>query len=116
MLSPYHPLQLVFGLTIWTLWFVVMYGVLSVACSVKPPLVTSGAGTWINVALLVASLATAGLLLNLARTCRRATQIGADSDNPPRQFIIWLALRLHLVAAVSTIVVGLMVLFFPPCL
>lgn len=116
MLSPYHPLQLAFGLTVWALWFVVMYGFLSIACAVNPPLVTLGAGTWINATLLVLSLISVGLLLYLAHRYRQASRRNVGQETPPRQFIVWLAIHLHLYAAVATAAVGVMVLFFPPCL
>jgi hypothetical protein len=37
MLSITHPLQLVPGLIIWALWFIAIYGGLSVACALAPP-------------------------------------------------------------------------------
>jgi hypothetical protein len=116
MLSPYHPLQLVFGLTVWTLWFVVMYGFLSVACVVNPPPASLGAGTWINAVLLVLSLVSVGLLLYLAHRYRQASRHDVGQEDPPHQFIIWMAIHLHLLAAVATIAVGVTVLFLPPCL
>lgn len=116
MLSPYHPLQLAFGLTVWALWLVVMYAALSVACAVNPPVATLGAGTWINAVLLALSAITIGLLLNLARNYRNASRNDAGRVSPPHRLIVWLAIHLHLFAAGATAAVGVTVLFLPPCL
>jgi len=51
-MSPWSPIgsrcTCSIGLSLWSLWFVVLYGGLSVGCDLRPP--DSGAGrvTWIN--------------------------------------------------------------------
>ena len=32
-----HPIHLIVGLTLWSVWFVAVYSGLSVACAVNPP-------------------------------------------------------------------------------
>ncbi len=72
MIAPFHPLQLTLGLIVWSVWFVALYGGLSVACAVAPPAATLGALTWINGLLLLLTLATTALLAYWAHGCWRA--------------------------------------------
>ncbi|MDI9817584.1 MULTISPECIES: hypothetical protein [unclassified Legionella] len=113
MLSPAHPLQLVFGLIIWSLWFVLMYTVLSVGCAVSSPPASSL--TWLNGLLFLTTLISTASLLYLSYKSWRAT----NSPYPPgkmRRFIIWIGLGVNLIAAAATFSIGLMTLFLPPCL
>ncbi len=99
-----HPLQLVLGLTVWAIWFVALYGGLSVACKLAPPPASAGALTWLNGALLLFTLATAALLGYWARLCWRA-----------QGFIARVGAGVHLASAVATLAMGLPALVLPPC-
>lgn len=112
MLSVTHPLQLVLGLIIWALWFVVIYGGLSVACAVAPPDVASGAYTWINGLILLLTLLTTGFLLILANVCRR---VALRKGPGVIRFITGVAAGIYLASALATLVVGLPVVALPPC-
>ncbi len=113
MLSVTHPIQLVLGLIIWALWFVVIYGGLSVACVIAPPDISSGSYTWINGSVLVLTLLTTGFLLILANVCRRAA---LRKGSGIIRFITGVAAGIYLASAVATLMVGLPVLALPPCM
>ncbi|MCK0537377.1 hypothetical protein [Alcanivorax quisquiliarum] len=115
MSSPYHPMQLVFGLAIWAVWFVMIYAGLSIACE---HLVEMEGGTlsWVNLVLMAFTMLTCGLLLFLAhRTWRDARPSWRDQSSAGR-FIVRTAVMLNLVAALVTLAVGLPVVMLPPCL
>lgn len=115
MLSPYHPMQLALGLIVWSLWFVVNYASLSVACSLAS-FPAQGGPAWINRALLLFALLTTGLLLNWALRCWRATRAAAAIERAPQRLIAQVAAGIHLTAAVATFAVGLVTLALPPCI
>lgn len=105
-----HPLQLALGFTVWSVWFVAVYGGLSLACAISAPAPEHGALTWINLVLAVLTLATLLTLLWCAWVCwRLQPQAGA-----PR-FVAPVAAGLHLAAAVATLFVGLPLVRMPPC-
>lgn len=110
MFGPTHPLQLAFGFIIWSLWFIAIYGGMSVACSLGPPDPGLGAKTWINGVLLLATLAVTALLLLLAMRCWRVPDCGH------RRFIARVATCVYFFAALSTLAVGLPSAVLPPCL
>lgn len=110
MWAPTHPLQLVGGLTIWSLWFVLMYAGLSVSCASAPPPVVADAFTWINGLLLVMTLVTLAILLAAAWRCWR---VSGQTGNP--LFVARVAAALYLVAAVATVAVGMPIWVLPPC-
>lgn len=111
--KPGHPVQLLLGLTIWSLWFVALYGGLSVACAVAPPSPDQGALTALNLWLGLLTLLTLGALLWLARFC-----LGAVRREPSRaaRFIAAVAGGLHLFAASGVAFVGLPLVALQPCL
>lgn len=113
-LSAYHPIQIPLGLIIWSLWFVGMYGGLSVFCSVAAPDPRSGALTGVNLWLLAATVVTLVLLLWLAR---RFWQLSKRRDglNERQVFVTQLSAGIHFVAAIATLYVGVPLLFLPPC-
>lgn len=115
MLSPYHPLQLALGLSVWSGWFVITYGSLSLACSFTSFSLRQGNITWINLALLLFALLITGLLLFWARRNWQAGRNGNASISPPQRLIAQVAAGLHLMAAVATFAIGLMTLAIPPC-
>lgn len=115
-LSTSHPLQLVLGLTLWFAWFCAAYGGLSVACAVAPPPPERGAFTWVNVSLLLLTLATTAVLAWAAWLCARAAGLPAGTpDLAPRRFVAGVGAALHATAALSTAFVGLPLALLPPC-
>lgn len=111
-LAPGHPLQLILGLSLWSLWFVMLYGGLSVACELAPPDPARGVLTAHNILLGLVSLATLGLLLWLAWSCLAAFRrlVGVA------RYLSAVSAGLHLFSAVGVAVVGLPLLLLPPCL
>jgi len=116
MLSPYHPLQPALGLAVWIIWFALMYGALAVACEVAPPPAEHSPFTWINVALLLSTLAITGLLLYWANACWRAARAEIGPVSESRLFIARLGAGINLMGAIATFCLGLMALLLPPCL
>ena len=113
MPAPSHPLHLVIGLMVWSLWFVALYGGLSVGCALAPPDVALGARTWLNGLLLaLTALTLVWLLLRMGLSWRAARGSQAGSRE---RFVTTLSAALYLVAAVSTLVIGLPILGLPPC-
>lgn len=110
--GPSHPAQLLLGLTLWSLWFVILYGGLSVACVLAPPAPEQGALTAINAGLALLTLAILGLLVWLA--WRGVTAARQATDH--RRFIALLGAGLHLYAAAGVLFVGLPLVALPPCL
>jgi hypothetical protein len=111
-LAPSHPLQLLLGLTLWSLWFVAIYAGLSVACELAPPAPGQGALTAINAGLGLLALATLALLGWLAW---RGLAAGRESVGRAR-FIALVGAGLHLFSAVGVAFVGLPLVALPPCL
>ncbi len=106
-----HPLQLALGLTIWSLWFVTVYGGLSVVCAVTPPTPDQGALTGINLVLGVLTLMTLGLLAGMTQRCMAA----ARRKRGRLRYMSALAGGLYLFSTVSVGFVGLPLLMLPPC-
>ena len=108
------PLQALLGLILWSVWFISMYGILSLACILLP--VHTGFGlTWINIALFVLTFALIILLTLLAyrlwQSTRKSTRLP-----PYARFLAWLGLAGYCIAAMATISIGAMALIYPPCL
>lgn len=115
MLSPYHPMQLALGLIVWAVWFVVLYGGLSVACVLAPPPVEQGAYTWINGALLLGTLLVTALLLYWAYGCWKTARANIERDGASRRLIVRVAMGVHLAGALASFSVGAVVITLPPC-
>jgi hypothetical protein len=111
-----HPLQLVLGLTVWSLWFVVLYGGLSVACALAMPPISSGSVNWLNGLLVLLTLATIALLLYLAANCWQASLQIEGQKRRTARFITQVSAGLHAMAAGATLAVGLPALVLPPCI
>lgn len=107
-----HPLHLAIGLTLWSLWFVIVYGGLSVACAVAPPAPGAGALTPINLALGLLTLATVALLAALAW---RSWQV-AGAASGRGCYVARVAAWLYAFSAVGTLYIGVPVIAVPPCL
>lgn len=105
-----HPVQLVAGLVVWSIWFVALYGGLSVACAVAPPLPEQGVMTWLTALLFAGTVAVSLLLLYCAWRCWSVVPAHGDA-----LFIVRVAAGVHFIAAGSTLVVGLPLLAYPPC-
>lgn len=111
--SAYHPVQIPLGLILWSLWFVALYGGLSVACSVAPPDPGKGAQTAINLALGLLTLVTFVLLAWLARRFWRVS--GSPELNERQIFVTRLTSGIHMIAALATLFVGIPLAWLPPC-
>ncbi len=105
-----HPVHLFAGLVIWSLWFVALYGGLSVGCAVAPPAAEQGALTWLNGGLLMLTLVVTALLAYAAWRCWRLAPAG-----DAQRFVLRVAVGVYLVSAGSTLAVGLPVIVYPPC-
>lgn len=114
MMAPTHPLQLALGLIVWAVWFVALYGGLSVGCALAPPAADLGARTWLNGLLAALTAITFGWLAWQVRRCGRATRSGIGEPSS-RRFLSTLGAGVYAVAAVSTLVIGIPVLGLPPC-
>ncbi|MDR8016139.1 hypothetical protein [Ectopseudomonas guguanensis] len=112
--SPYNPVHIPLGLVLWSIWFVAIYGGLSVGCAWLPPEPEQGQWTWLNGSLAVLSLLTALALLGLARLFQLAGR--KDRASPPERFVARLAAGVNLVGAIATVFVAIPILSLPPCL
>ncbi|MBS9404017.1 hypothetical protein KG088_10280 [Halomonas sp. TRM85114] len=107
-----HPMQLALGLTIWSLWFVTVYGGLSVVCAVSPPAPEEGAFTGLNLVLGGLTLLTLGFLAWLTQRCVAA----ARRKRGRLRYMSALAGGLYLFSTLGVAFVGLPLLLLPPCL
>ncbi|RYF70654.1 MAG: hypothetical protein EOO29_31430, partial [Comamonadaceae bacterium] len=109
LLAPHSPWQLAAGFTLWAIWFVAVYGGLSVGCAVAPPSSERGAITGLGLGLMALTAATVALLLLAAAYCLRGLRRlrahritpAADGEdgaerNERRQFVAGLSALLHL--------------------
>jgi hypothetical protein len=113
MLAPAHPLHLVIGLIVWSVWFVAIYSGLSVGCALAPPAADLGARTWLNGLLLALTAFSLAWLVFWAWRCWHAARLCLAGS--PQRFVSSLSAALYGVAAVSTLVIGLPILGLPPC-
>lgn len=128
--SPFHPMQLALGLIVWSVYFVAVYGGLSVGCTLSPPPMEQGAFNWLNGILLLVTLTTAGWLLYQAWHCWRTPPHAAHNPDDPalderepgsrqlrqaRLMIVYVATGINLVAGLATLAVGVPLLVLVPC-
>lgn len=105
-----HPLQLALGLSVWMVWFVVVYAGLSLGCIVDhrvggvPPALLRG------VLLTSAAIVLAGLAYGALR-CMRA----ARHAEGPGRFVAAASGCLHVAAGLSVVFVALPLLWLPLC-
>lgn|SRR5690554_2931145 len=111
MLSPIHPLQLALGLTVWAVWFVIWYTVLSLACEFAP--VDAASATWVNAALILISVPFIAVLGFWARRCWRAAS--APELPGSSRFVAQVSAGAHGVAAFAVAFMILPGLVLPPC-
>lgn len=111
--QPTHPMQLAWGLLLWSLWFVVIYATQALSC-VSSPADGQSALTGVNTGLLLLSAALTATLAAMMWRCLRASrQQGLPST---ARFIALTAGALHGTAALSTVFVALPLWSLPPCL
>lgn len=112
--GPGHPAHLVLGLVVWSLWFVLLYGGLSVACALVPPESSQGAWNWLNGTMLVLALVFAGgLLMGAWSNWRHAPS--ADDGKVRQRFLCRTAAAVYLFAALASLAISLPALLLPPC-
>ncbi|UCJ15804.1 hypothetical protein K5Q02_18500 [Pseudomonas sp. MM211] len=111
--SVYNPIHIVTGLSIWSLWFVALYGGQGVGCSVAPPPLEDGPWTWLNLALVALSLLTTLLLLALARLFQKAARQPDRSDR--ERFVASVSAGGNLIAAIAVVFIALPIMALPPC-
>lgn len=109
-----HPLNLVAGPVVWSVWFIAVYGGLSVVCGGTPG---DGAGSSATrIALASLTGVVIGALCACALASRRAAAAPVAGDGTEvRRFIATAAMALHGVAAVATAFTALPLLAVPPC-
>lgn len=112
-LSPHHCAHLILGLIIWSIWFVVLYGGLSVACQLAPPEPAENAGNWLNSLLGLSTLAVVAALLWAAWHLWRRH---ADHSEAVRRHICLTSAALYLISAFATLALAVPMLFLPPCI
>lgn len=112
--SPLHPMQIVLGLIIWSIWFAGIYAAHGVACAVSPPDPAQGIVNWLNLSFAGGTLLVVALLLWLAH---RAWKLARPLHelNERLLFVTRVAAGIHLIAAVATLFIGLQLAFYPPC-
>lgn len=113
LLTLTHPIHLVSGLTLWALFFVVIYAGLSVACSVAPPDPERDMFTGINVGVGVVTLVTTALLGWLAWASVTA---GRRAALRRECYFAYVSAGMFLFSACGTLFVGLPIAMLPPCL
>lgn len=107
-----HPIHLVLGLTVWALYFVVVYGGMAVGCEISSVGHQQGPWTPINAFVLLVTLAFALPLLWMAWLCHRRT----PASPTQARFLMRLSAVLYLLSALATLFVGLPGAIYPPCL
>ncbi len=112
--APEHPVQLVLGLVVWSVWFVAIYAAVSLACAGEP--VKTSALRFVGIALPVSSALVVGVLLRCAWTCRRAAiPYRRDPLRRVQHFIALGAAAIYLIAAAATAFVALPLAMLAPC-
>ncbi len=107
-----HPGHFVGGLILWSIWFITVYGGLSVACAVMPPEPAQGALNDINITLLMVSLVTALLLAGLAWGC-----FHEGRQHTGRQhFNAFVSAWLYVFSTLAVVFVAAPIVGLPPCL
>ncbi|MCH8551567.1 MAG: hypothetical protein LAT62_06510 [Natronospirillum sp.] len=114
MLNPKHPLQLALGLTVWSVWFVALYGGLSVVCAFAPPAPEAGPWTALNAGLLALTLVTTALLAWWGWRCWQASAHTEQGSNA--RLITRVSAGCHLLAALATLMIGLPAAVLPACI
>ena len=107
-----HPIHLVVGLTLWSVWFVAVYSGLSVACAVAPPPPEAGSLTLLNAVLGGFTFISAvGLAMLAWGSCHTAKQYQGR-----QRFHAVVSGGLYLFSAFGVVFAGLPIVGVPPCL
>lgn len=115
MVAPTHPLQLALGFIIWAIWFVALYGGLSLGCALAPPAPELGPLNWLNLLLGALTVIVVAWLLRQTNLCWQQAQAKGSAQSRQR-FIATVSAGVHAVAAASTLFIGMPVIGLPPCL
>ncbi|KPQ18739.1 hypothetical protein [Halomonas sp. HL-93] len=107
-----HPIHFIIGLTLWSAWFVTVYGGHAVACAAMPPDPEQGVFTLVNAMLLVVSLMAVGLLAVLALGCCRIAQ----HHQGRLRFNAVVSAGLYLFSALGVVFTAMPIVGIPPCL
>lgn len=100
-----HPVHLVLGLSIWSIWFIAIYAGLSVFCAHEENTLAPGFANPLSIGLLSATLIASLILGLLARWCwRKATGFPAK-----------ISAGLYAASMLATLAVGAPIAFLPPC-
>ncbi|MGP9767754.1 hypothetical protein ACT3UM_18735 [Halomonas sp. AOP13-D3-9] len=107
-----HPLHFVIGLTLWCIWFIVVYGGHAVACAVAPPAPEQGVFTLVSAMLLAVSVAAVALLTALTMGCCRMAkrQVGRLRFNAS------VSAGLYLFSTLGVVFAAMPIMGIPPCL
>lgn len=107
-----HPLHFVIGLTLWSAWFVTVYGGHAVACEVMPPDPEQGVFTLVNALLLMVSLAAVALLAALTVGCYRMSK----HHTGRLRFNARVSAGLYLFSTFGVLFAAMPIIGIPPCL
>lgn len=107
-----HPVHLILGLTIWAVFFVVVYGGMSVGCELSAARDSSTPFNVINGFVLAVTVVFTVPLAWLAWQCHKATPAAPHN----RRFLARMSTILYAVSALATFLVGLPGVIYPPCL
>lgn len=110
------PLHLVLGLVIWAVWFVLLYGGLSLAWEFAPPAAEEGPRTWVNVLMVALAIpVTAGLLYASCRCAQLGLEATPGMTSSTRAFIRIVSLSVYLASAAGALALVIPGLVLPPC-
>lgn len=107
-----HPIHFIIGLTLWSGWFVTVYGGHALACEVMLPEPEQGVFTLINAMLLVVSLLATGLLAMLTWACWRI----AKRHQGRLRFNAMLSTGVYLFSTLGVVFAAMPIIGIPPCL
>lgn len=111
--DPTHPGQLVIGLGLWAVWFVVVYAGVSVACERVPPAPAHGPWNPMQLGLLALTLIVTTVLLAAAWRCHRSAHRHVEGSS--ERFVANAAAALYLWAALGALMLALPLAAVPPC-
>ncbi|MCW8107864.1 hypothetical protein OPS25_05050 [Alteromonas ponticola] len=108
----HHPWHYIGGWVIWAIWFVVVYGGLSIACQINPPNPDEGVFNWINISLACFTLVVIVFLSGCALKSWKLQQEAI----PQAKFPLQIATAIYAFATFGTLLVGGAILMVTPCL
>lgn len=115
-LESIHPIRLLgicLGLIVWSSCFLLLYGGLSLGCIFFPTLAGPG---WLNLLLGLIWFIHLAVLLGLLRRGRRQWRKPLPDEQPGTEKMLrQVALLLHGLGFIGTILIGFPVVMFPAC-